>query len=316
MEKSRNFSNLFFLIFISILSFLFIFEYANVYAGQTSEVQINVSGRVKVPETATPTSPAVPYPGHGTGYEGTAPTTTVVIVPAKIIFEGRAYPNAFLTLFKNEQVAATFFADSAGLFRRELTGVAPGTYNFGVFAEDGEGRRSVTTNFTAGVIAESVTTVSGIFISPTVSLAPGRAERGKEISVSGSSYPGSQVKVFIDANDVSKETITSGNGNWNLKIDTSYLKEGRHSTRAMTVYKDGGQSPFSETLDFTVVEKPSAAACNGADLNGDGKVDIVDFSILLYFWEQRNPENKCVDINGDGVVNIIDFSIMMYWWNG
>jgi hypothetical protein len=52
------------------------------------------------------------------------------------------------------------------------------------------------------------------------------------------------------------------------------------------------------------------------DLNKDGKINIVDFSILMYFWNQTNPSNPCADINKDGIVNLTDFSIMLYWWTG
>jgi hypothetical protein len=52
------------------------------------------------------------------------------------------------------------------------------------------------------------------------------------------------------------------------------------------------------------------------DLNKDGKINIVDFSILMYFWNQTNPSNPCADINKDGIVNLTDFSIMLFWWTG
>ena len=53
----------------------------------------------------------------------------------------------------------------------------------------------------------------------------------------------------------------------------------------------------------------------GADLNFDGKINIIDFSILLYFWKQTSPANQCADINFSGLVDVFDFSIMMYQWN-
>ena len=52
------------------------------------------------------------------------------------------------------------------------------------------------------------------------------------------------------------------------------------------------------------------------DINKDGKIDIVDFSILLYFWHDVNISNPCADINQDGKVELTDFSIMLYWWTG
>ena len=52
-----------------------------------------------------------------------------------------------------------------------------------------------------------------------------------------------------------------------------------------------------------------------ADLNRDGKVNSIDFSILLYFWKSRPPfSNKYVDINKDGKIDSIDFSILLYEW--
>ena len=52
-----------------------------------------------------------------------------------------------------------------------------------------------------------------------------------------------------------------------------------------------------------------------ADLNGDGKVNGIDFSILLAFWNTSPPfKNPAVDINKDGRVNSVDFSILLYHW--
>jgi len=83
----------------------------------------------------------------------------------------------------------------------------------------------------------------------------------------------------------------------------------------MALFGEGEQSPFSQTLPFLVLKKGSMV-CKGADLNFDGNVNIVDFSILLYFWNNTQPSNRCADINFDGTVDIFDFSIMMYWWTG
>jgi hypothetical protein len=52
-----------------------------------------------------------------------------------------------------------------------------------------------------------------------------------------------------------------------------------------------------------------------ADFNCDGRVDAIDFSILLYFWDSKPPfKNQYVDLNKDGKVNATDFSILLYNW--
>ncbi len=57
---------------------------------------------------------------------------------------------------------------------------------------------------------------------------------------------------------------------------------------------------------------PPALQC--IDYNGDGRVDIVDFSILLYHYDETGPNLGCYDLNHDGVVNFPDISILMYYW--
>ena len=47
------------------------------------------------------------------------------------------------------------------------------------------------------------------------------------------------------------------------------------------------------------------------DINGDGFVNVVDFSIMLSKWNTSDPG---ADLNKDGIVNIVDFSILLSNW--
>lgn len=53
-----------------------------------------------------------------------------------------------------------------------------------------------------------------------------------------------------------------------------------------------------------------------ADVNADGRVDIVDFSILMFHWLTPDGLERTSDFNSDGVVNIFDLSIMFFYWTG
>lgn len=289
---------------VLLFSFLILFPVL-VQSQQTSEIEISVSATVSA--TSSPPPPPPPPSGGGGGGEIYIPPTT------KVIFTGRAYPQAFLTLSKNGQVVATFFAKGTGLFERELSGIAGGNYNFSIFAEDKKGRKSVTISFNVGVLTERTTTISGIYISPTIELTPTQVERGAEVNISGQVFPESEVNIFISSQELVKKTKATQEGDWTYQLDTGPLEEAQHQARAKALYEDGEQSPLSQTVNFLVLKK-GALVCKGADLNFDKKVNIIDFSILLYFWEQKNPKNICADINFDGIVNITDFSIMMYWW--
>ncbi len=49
-----------------------------------------------------------------------------------------------------------------------------------------------------------------------------------------------------------------------------------------------------------------------SDINGDGKVDLTDLSILISNW--GSTKNRKVDLNGDGKVNLADVSILLSKW--
>jgi hypothetical protein len=49
------------------------------------------------------------------------------------------------------------------------------------------------------------------------------------------------------------------------------------------------------------------------DGNGDGKVNILDASIIGLKWNS-NPADPCADLNNDGKVNILDASIIGLNW--
>ena len=103
-------------------------------------------------------------------------------------------------------------------------------------------------------------------------------------------------------------------------MDTKGLPSGQYSFKVRTLIKDIGFSDYSLVNQVGIGEKagPSngaggSATCKGADLNHDGKVNLIDFSILLFYW---GTNNACADQNHDGKVNLTDFSILLYNWTG
>jgi len=252
----------------------------------------------------TITVPGVPTPPP--------PVGGVPVVPATVIFEGKAYPGALVTIARNKSVTGTTAADFFGNFSKTLTGVPAGTWTFNIYAEDTEGRKSVTLGFTISIAGGTTTEISGIFIPPTISLSKEIIRRGATLEIFGQAYPESEVQIFISSPIPEiKKTKSTEKGKWKYSLDTTPLIVGTYTTKAKAVTPEGEQSPFSEEMIFKITE-----FCKGADLNFDGKVNIIDFSILLYFWGQKSPANRCADINSDGTVNIVDFSIMMYYWTG
>ena len=56
------------------------------------------------------------------------------------------------------------------------------------------------------------------------------------------------------------------------------------------------------------------------DLNGDCRVNLVDFSIAAYWYTRTLSSDFALkeqeQLNGDSKISLIDFSIMAYYWTG
>jgi hypothetical protein len=55
---------------------------------------------------------------------------------------------------------------------------------------------------------------------------------------------------------------------------------------------------------------------NSVDLNKDSAVDIIDLSIILYYYNQSGATMCPYDFNSSGAVDFPDISIMMFYWTG
>ena len=285
------------------------------------------SAPVAAPAPAPSTTTTTTGGGGGGGGGG------ILFQSTRVVLKGRAYPAAAITVFKDGTTASTPQADQYGNFSTELE-VASGIYTFSLYAIDSANRRSLTTSFTVNIAGQQTTTISDIVIAPTIGADKAQVKFGNEIKFFGSSYPASVVNVIINSDTQLADKVSSDKfGLWLYTLDSNVLEMGDHTTKSQTVTPDSIISPFSESLGFSVGNTdvlsgkliggapsrlgaaPAVRNKNG-DINGDGKMNIVDFSIMLFFWNQRNPSNPSADINGDGAVNIFDFSIMLFWWTG
>ncbi|MCK5332401.1 hypothetical protein KAJ41_00890 [Candidatus Parcubacteria bacterium] len=234
---------------------------------------------------------------------------------ATVVFKGKAYPGSYVTILKDGNVTATLSADPGANFEATLTGLSAGVRNFGLWSEDKNGVKSMTLSFSSALTAGTVTTFSGLFLPPTINIENSSVTKGEIINIFGYSYPASEVNIFLNSeSEIVKKVTAKEDGGWLLAFDTSLVETGDHSARSKAVSPEAEISLFSQVVDFRVLKEGEQGACQGADLNFDKKIDLIDFSIMLYFWDQAMPSNICADINSGGTVNLVDFSIMMYYW--
>ncbi len=304
MRKVKKQPKLLILLFGIIFIFFPIFGDCAPASSSTISVSATIQTQVVTPP---PTQP--PGGGGGGGGGGGEPT-----LETKVIIQGKAYPGASITVLKDGQVATIIKADALANFKVEITTITAGVWTFGLWAEDKAGRKSITFSFTVTIVKDTTTTVSGIFLPPTIELEKTNLLRGENLNILGQTAPQSEISIHVESPaEIVKKTKATTGGDWNLLFDTGSLDEGSHTTRAKAESSEGLLSSYSRVLAFYVGKYGTAQICPGADFNKDGKVNLVDFSIMLYWWGRQNA---CVDQSGDGIVNLTDFSILMYWWTG
>lgn len=245
--------------------------------------------------------------GGGGGAGPTNPATQVII-------QGRAQPGSQVTILKDGSVATVTPADTEANFKAEIINITPGIWTFTLWALDSQGRRSTSFAFTTNIASGMTTTVSGIFLPPTISLDKNSLQKGEILNILGMTAPQSEITIYVNSNtEITKTTHAGADGVYLYKFDTSPLQEGDHNTRSKAKDNVGNLTTFSDTLTFSITGQPSACPKN-ADINNDQRVNLVDLSILLYNWGK--PKSSRADLDCDGLVNLRDFSIMLYWWTG
>ncbi len=244
-------------------------------------------------------------PGSETPYE------------TKVIAKGKAYPHSEIHILIDGQVIGIVEADAKADFYFETSDITPGVASFGFWTEDKDGLKSTLLTLTIRVISGAVTTVSGIYLSPSINIDKKSVRQGEDIKIYGHTVPETEVHIHINSEqEFIEKTNSKDSGEWDLVFNTTPLEEDFHIAKALFQVAAGNniiKSGFSRSISFHVGKIGGEVPCPEADLNHDGKVNITDFSILLYYW---GTDDACADQNQNGIVDLIDFSIMMYYWTG
>jgi uncharacterized membrane protein YgcG len=134
-----------------------------------------------------------------------------------------------------------------------------------------------------------------------------------------------------DSFNTNLSATVSTAGNYYFKVIVYYGTDNSRASRSFTAVQEsssggggggsgggsGGSSGGSGGSSNQTVEiTQPGTQCIRADFNCDGRVNSIDFSILLYFWKSKPPfSNKYVDINKDAKIDSVDFSIMLFEWS-
>lgn len=233
-----------------------------------------------------------------------------------VTFRGIAYPQSQVTIQRNGAVLVTVPADPSAHFDVTLKNQQAGIASFDVFAEDAQGRVGRTSSFTISITAGTTTTVTGIFLGPTIQVNGDSFKASDTVTMLGATAPSSAVTIFVSSEEEQTFNVNAdASGLWTLQKLGSDLGSGAHTAKAKAVAPSNEISGFSSSVSFAVNAADVCDTKNVADINCDGKVNLTDFSILLFYWKQKDPANARADINHDRVVNLTDLSILLFNWS-
>lgn len=237
----------------------------------------------------------------------------------RVIISGHAYPNSTVGVLVDGTFFDTTRANGSGEYSITLDEIARGVYTFGVYASGPDSVKSSTFSTSFTVTGARTSALSNINIAPSIVVKPDPVEPGQQLTASGYTLPNATVSIQngkMRASIVKDTTVTSNaSGLWTTTIDTNSFTKGTYQIRAKSAQEGGVSTNWSEYTFYGVGEQADVPI--NADLNRDTKVNLIDFSILLFWWNTNGGDSDPpADINRDAKVNLTDFSILLFNWTG
>lgn len=238
----------------------------------------------------------------------------------RVIINGFAFPRSTVVVLVDGRIAQQITSNNTGEFSVTLDQIARGVYTFGVYAIDKNGTKSSTYSTTFSVTGSRGSTLSNINVMPSIKVTPDPVDPDATVTFSGYAIPNATITIENqnDKTSASLKTFTTtsdSNGAWTMSVSTAGFQTGTYKVRAKARQETGLSTNYSDFTYYGVGQQ--AEMPRTSDLNRDGKVNLTDFSILLYWWNTNGGNsNPPADINRDGKVSLTDFSIMIFNWTG
>jgi hypothetical protein len=149
-------------------------------------------------------------------------------------------------------------------------------------------------------------------------VTPDPVQPGTTVTFSGYALPNSEVALEngkLNTKGTTLTTTADGSGRWSTSVNTNNFTTGTYQVRAKSTQTSGASTNFSQFTFYGVGQEADVPL--NADLNRDGRVNLTDFSILLFWWNSNGgASDPPADINRDGRVTLTDFSILLFNWTG
>ncbi len=294
--------------------------------GESCDDGNNVSGDnctdlcvMEIPPTATTSPPPSPPPQPGGPGEQQG---EVRYGETKVVVSGKAYPSAIVHILRDGTPLALTTADADADFEFQTDQLTGGPTTFGFWAEDDRGLRSLTFTTTFQVVESAITTLAGIFLPPTIQVDKNRVSQGTPVVVYGQTVPHMRVLSALDGSVKDTPSTTAlASGHYTFEVPTATLKNNDfHNIKTLFDMMTGSttsrsRSGYSQSVSFYLGAGGAVGTSTGmrGDINNDNRVNLIDFSVLLFYW---GAANDAADLNSDGIIGLPDFSILLFNWTG
>jgi hypothetical protein len=286
----------------------------------TTHAQVQVSSNVYI------TAEVIGSAGQGGSVPGgggssSNPNANTSTLPITVNFSGMAYPSSKVVILQDGTPVVNTVADPNANFSASVSNLSAGNYTFTIYAEDSSGNKSADFTFPLYLTVGSSITIGGVILAPTINVQKLEVRRGDNEPIFGFTTPDSQVNIMVHSSAPYFVSATSSvAGAYLYNFDTTPLEYGTHNAQSRALV---GPKVSAETDPVSFVVSNENVAKNNntcgtivGDLNCDGKVNLVDFSIMAYWYKKGTTPPSIVDLNGDGKITLVDFSILAYHWTG
>lgn len=245
---------------------------------------------------------------------------SIITLPTLITFSGLAYPLSKVYILKDGNIVTSTIADKDANFSVSLSDLSSNIYTFSIYSEDSRGGKSSFFSFPIYILKGVTVNIGNIFLSPTIDVNKIEVRKGDNLIIFGQSLQQREVTISVFSNqEYLYKVISNKIGAYLYNLDTSNLEIGKYQTKSKTS-TENQTSLYTTPVTFLVgmENKPkddTLCSTLKGDLNCDNHVNLIDFSIMAYWYKKINPPPK-VDLNHDNKISLVDFSIMAFNWTG
>lgn len=238
----------------------------------------------------------------------------------QVTISGFTSPRSQVFIGVDGKSAKTGTAGANGEYSITLDLIARGVYTFGVYSVDAAKFKTSTFSTSFTVTGARASALSNITLPPSITATPNPVTPGQPVTISGYSLPNATITVENEkeGSGASRKQFTAqsnSSGAWTVSVDSNGLSNGTYKARAKAQPQSGQATAFSSYATYGVGQASNQPL--NADLSRDGKVNLTDFSILLFWWSSNGGDSDPpADINSDSKVNLTDFSILLFNWTG